>query len=117
MKILFVRPPRYKWPFHSENSSFWQPLAFASMAAVLRENIDGVNVKIVDCPILKMGWKTAEKMIEKENPDVLCIGDETVSASESFRAANIAKQSNPNVKVIAGGVYFSNMLKDSLLIS
>ncbi len=35
MKLLFVRPPRYMWPMNSESSSFWQPIGFASMAAII----------------------------------------------------------------------------------
>ena len=33
--FLFVRPPRPMWPFNGPSSSFWPPLAFASMAAML----------------------------------------------------------------------------------
>ena len=66
MKILFVRPPRWMWPFHSENSSFWQPLAFASMAAVLRENIDGIKLGIMDFPALRTGRKSIPEALKRE---------------------------------------------------
>ena len=114
MKVLFVRPPRYRWPFHSKNSSFWQPLGFASMAAVLRENIN-VDVKIIDCPIEEIGWKSVKANLLRENPDVLCIGEETVSSHEAIKLINLAKLLIPEIKIICGGVHFTHMVEDSLL--
>lgn len=114
MKILFVRPPRYRWPFHSEKSSFWQPLGFASMAAVLRENLDGVELKIIDCPVSKFGWKTTRRMIKREKPDILCVGEETVSAHEAIRLARLTKSLFPECMVIAGGNYFTYVFADVL---
>ncbi|MFO8015694.1 MAG: radical SAM protein [Candidatus Woesearchaeota archaeon] len=113
-KILFIRPPRFRWPFHSENSSFWQPLGFASMAAVLRENIDDIDVRIIDCPILKKGWKQVPKILRREKPDIICIGEETVSSNEAVRLIGIARQELPHSTIICGGMYFSFMIKESL---
>ena len=92
MKILFVRPPRYLWPFHSEASSFWQPLSFASMAAVLRDNIDGLRIKIIDAPAMKQGWKTTKKRVKREKPDILCVGEETVSSHEALKLVDFIKK-------------------------
>ncbi|MBD3309742.1 radical SAM protein, partial [Candidatus Woesearchaeota archaeon] len=114
MKILFVRPPRYRWPFHSEKSSFWQPLGFASMAAVLRENLEGINLKIIDCPVLKSGWKTTKQMIQREKPDILCVGEETVSAHEALKLIYYTKDLFPGCLVIAGGHHFTYMVNDTL---
>ncbi|MFC1734128.1 B12-binding domain-containing radical SAM protein, partial [candidate division KSB1 bacterium] len=114
MKILFVRPPRYMWPFHSENSSFWQPIGFASMAAVLRENIDDITLKIIDFPVIRVGWKKVASYLQREKPDILCIGEETVSVHEAFRLVKLAKQMFPDIKIIAGGMYFTYMVNDSL---
>ena len=109
MKILFVRPPRHFWPFNSESSSFWQPLGFASMAAVLRK--EGFNdVEILDCLPLKIGWKSLREELEKRKPDILCVGDETASFYESVRLMGLAKELNPNVICIAGGYHFGNTI-------
>ena len=83
MKILFVRPPRYRWLMNSESSSFWQPLGFAYMAAVLREN--GFDVEILDCLPIKMGWKTLKETLRKKSFDIICLGDETASSNESIK--------------------------------
>ncbi len=115
MKVLFVRPPRYMWAFLSENSRFWQPLGFASMAAVLRENIDDIDVKILDFPIMKIGWQKVPIYILREKPDVLCVGEETVSAHEAIRLIEMTKEMFPECKIICGGVHFSYMIKDTLM--
>src|SRR3989344_2071632 len=112
MKILFVRPPRYMWPFNSESSSFWQPLGFASMAAVLREN--DFYVEIIDCLPLKIGWSTLRRKIESKNFDVLCVGDETASANESIKLTKFVKEIKPKATTIGGGYFFPYMENYSL---
>ena len=112
MKVLFVRPPRYMWPFNSESSAFWQPLGFASMAAVLREN--DINVRIIDCLPLKIGWKTLKKMLEKISYDILCVGEEVCSIYQGLMLINSVKEIKPETIIVAGGYYFTNMIKDSL---
>ena len=112
MKILFIRPPRYMWPMNSESSSFWQPLGFANMAAVLREN--NLKVDILDCLPLKIGWKSLRKEIRVRNPDIVCVGDETASFHESVRVINLVKELNKETICVAGGYYFGNMVEESL---
>src|SRR3989338_3117819 len=114
MKILFVRPPRYMWPLHSRRSNFWQPLAFACLAAFVRENIDGLKLKIIDCPTEKIGWNSTEMRIKQEKPDVLCVCEETMSSHEALKLAKMAKDHFPECVVVAGGVYFGNIVEDSL---
>ena len=114
MKVFFIKPPRYLWPFHSERSGVWQPLGFASMAAVLRRSLPDLDVRIMDCPALKMGWRTLEVALRADPPDVVCIGEETASAPDGLRLAELAKAVGERIITIAGGVYFSYMIEDSL---
>tara|TARA_B100000315_G_C14578905_1_gene589405 strand:+ start:889 stop:2406 length:1518 start_codon:yes stop_codon:yes gene_type:complete len=114
VNILFVRPPRTFWPFNSESSSFWQPLAFCSLAAILREKLDFVNVKILDCLPLKIGWSSLKDHIERIKPDVVCLGDETASSHESIKVVSLVKEIDPNIKVLGGGYFFGNMIEESL---
>ncbi|MCB9359019.1 radical SAM protein [Candidatus Woesearchaeota archaeon] len=111
MKVLFIRPPRYMWPMNSESSSFWQPLGFASMAAVLRED-GGFEVEILDCCIEKIGWRSLTKIIEKKSYDALCIGEEVSSVDEAFKLIKTSKHFHPDSLVICGGYYFTHMEKD-----
>lgn len=114
MKITFVRTPRYVWPFNSETSAFWQPLGFMSLAAMLHAAWPQWSVRIIDCPGGKVGWKTLGSILESDPPDVLCIGEETVSSHEAFRLAALVKQQHPQTIVIAGGVFFSYAAEESL---
>ena len=114
MKVAFVRTPRYVWPFNSETSAFWQPLGFMSLAAQLEASRPDWAVKIIDCPGSKIGWKSLLSMLNSDWPDVLCIGEETVSSYEAMRLARIVKEQHPHTFVIAGGVFFSHTPEESL---
>ncbi|MFH0977815.1 MAG: radical SAM protein [Candidatus Woesearchaeota archaeon] len=114
MKILFAKAPRYQWAFHSSHSSFWPPLGFCSMAAVLRENLD-VKVAVRDLPAAGIGWKHVAPILRHEKPDVLCLGEETASSHEALRLASLAKELNPEVKVIVGGCHFTFTAENTLL--
>ena len=112
--ILFVRTPRYLWPFNSTFSAFWPPLGFCSMAGVLREQFPDLHVAILDCPALRIGWRSLERTLRARRPDVVCIGEETVSSIEGRRLAGLVKQIDPDTIVIAGGVYFSYAVDETL---
>ena len=114
MRILLLRPPRYVWPFNSETSAFWQPLGFLSLAAAIRRKIPQVEIQLWDCPAEKCGWQTLQRRLAEQPIDVLGIGEETVSAHEAIRAAQGVKKLYPNSLVVAGGMYFSYTIEESL---
>lgn len=96
---------------NSESSSFWQPLGFASMAAVLREN--DFNAEILDCLPLKIGWKSLEKEIRTRRPDILCVGDETASYYEAVKLIDLTKSIDKGIICVAGGYHFGNTIPES----
>lgn len=106
--IRFIRTPRYLWPFNSAASAFWPPLGFCSLAAEVRQRFPNLRVSILDCPALRIGWQTLENHLLADPPDVVCIGEETVSAPEGLRLAGLARQLHPKTIIIAGGVYFGS---------
>ena len=105
--FLFVRPPRPLWPLNGPSTSFWPPLAFASLAAALREKIRDLRVAILDAPALKMGWRTLESEIRRREPGYIGIGEEAVSCVEGLRLARLAKDCG--ARVIAGGCFFGHV--------
>lgn len=105
--FLFVRPPRPLWPLNGPSTAFWPPLAFASMAAALREQIPDLRVGILDAPALEMGWKTLTSTLQSLHPRYVAIGEEAVSCVEGLRIAKLAKALG--AQVIAGGCFFSNV--------
>ena len=110
--FLFVRPPRPLWPFNSPSSAFWPPLAFASMAAMLRERLRDLRVEILDAPALEMGWRTLAAEIQRRGPAYVGIGEEAVSCVEGLRLARLAKAYG--AKVIAGGCFFGHVAPQAL---
>jgi anaerobic magnesium-protoporphyrin IX monomethyl ester cyclase len=110
--FLFVRPPRPLWPFNSPASAFWPPLAFASMAAMLREQVPDLRMEILDAPALQMGWRTLEAQLRQKRPAFVGIGEEAVSCVEGLRVARLAKASG--ARVIAGGCFFGHVASEAL---
>lgn len=84
------------------------------MAAVLREQMGGLQIKILDAPIIKAGWRTTKELIIAEQPDVVCVGEETVSSHEAIKIVQFVKQEFPTCRVIAGGPHFSHMAEHTL---
>ncbi len=110
--FLFVRPPRPLWPFNSPASAFWPPLAFASLAAALREHIPDLHVEILDAPALEMGWRTLETELRRCAPAYVGIGEEAVSCVEGLRLAKLAKELGS--RVVAGGCFFGHVAPQAL---
>ena len=72
--FLFVRPPRPQWPFNGPHSAVWPPLAFASLAAALRDKVHNLRVEILDAPALHLGWRSLEKELRRLQPAFLISG-------------------------------------------
>ena len=110
--FLFVRPPRPLWPFNGPSTAFWPPLAFASLAAALRDGIRDLRVEILDAAALSIGWRTLGAELDARRPAYVGIGEEAVSAVETLRLARLAR--GIGAKVVAGGCFFGNVARDAL---
>ena len=110
--FLFLRPPRPLWPFNGPSSAFWPPLAFASMAAALRQAFSDLEITILDAPAIEMGWTSLTAELRRRRPTYLGIGEEAVSCVEGLRAAKLAKECGATV--IAGGCFFGNVASEVL---
>jgi anaerobic magnesium-protoporphyrin IX monomethyl ester cyclase len=109
IKVLFVRPPCHLWPILNESDNFVMPLNFPALAAYLRREMQDVELKILDCLPLKIGWKSLERVIADERPDVLLVGDMIVYMHEGMRLCRMAKELDPEVVTIAGGTFHSHL--------
>jgi radical SAM superfamily enzyme YgiQ (UPF0313 family) len=110
--LLFVRPPRPIWPFNGPGSAFWPPLAFASLAAAVRDELHDIQVAILDAPALRMGWRTLEQHVRSVKPTYVAIGEEAVSCADGLRLAALAK--SLGAQVLAGGCCFGNLAAEVL---
>jgi anaerobic magnesium-protoporphyrin IX monomethyl ester cyclase len=113
-KIIFVRCPKYMWPWVNESDNFLFPIGLPIVAAAIREKIKDVSIKIIDCPPSKIGWESLEKMLREEKPDIIGAGEEALYHHETIRLFKLAKKIDPAVITLAGGHYFSWMVEDSL---
>ena len=109
-KFILVRPPRYLWPFINESDNFLLPLGLPSIAAAVMRDVPGVEVKIIDCPPLKIGWRSLRGILEAEKPDFVGAGEEALYNHEALRLFSLAKEINPRAITIAGGHFFSWMV-------
>lgn len=112
MRLLFVRPPKYIWPYMNEQDNYLLPQALVCLGAEARRQ--GHEVILLDCMPLKIGWKTLEQKIRELKPDVVLAGDsETLYAHESGRVFQIAKSISNKIFTVAGGVHFSHACEDA----
>lgn len=112
-KLLLIRPPRYLWPFINESDNFLLPLGLPCIASAVRQKLPEVTVKIIDCPPLKIGWKSLGRILRQEKPDFVGAGEEALYHHEAARLFGLAKEINPEVTTIAGGHFFSWMVEYS----
>ncbi len=114
IKIVFVRPPYHLWPIINESDNFLLPLAYPCLGAFLKQRMVGIEVKVIDCLPLKIGWKSLREIIAREKPDVVGVGDKVCYAHEGIKVVQMAKELNPGVITIAGGHFHSHLPKYSL---
>lgn len=114
IKVLFIRPPYHLWPIINESDNFLLPLAYPCLGAYLRQKIKGIEVKVVDCLPLKIGWKSLGKIIVEEGPDVVGVGDKVCYMHEGMKALKLAKEINSDVVTVAGGHFHSHLPEHSL---
>ena len=107
MKVLLVYPPR---GFNTKD--LMPPLGLAYIAAVLEEN--NIKVEVVDAEVERLSWKALRKRYRESKPDVIGITSLTESRFESFKAAEIAKQTVPDSIVVMGGPHASLTSEDIL---
>lgn len=113
-KFILVRPPRYLWPFVNESDNFLLPLGLPSIAAAVMRDVPDIEMKIIDCPPLKIGWKTLGEILRKEKPDFVGAGEEALYHEEAFRLFSLTKEIHPESVTIAGGHFFSWMVEYGL---
>lgn len=108
MRVLIVQPPRKYWPFTSEGDNFLLQQALPTLAAPLREA--GMDVQVIDCMPLHIGWRSLADEIKRIDADVICCGENhALYASEALRFFRMCKEVSPRSKTLAGGGHFTNL--------
>lgn len=109
-KIFFINPyPHYAKGINE--ATIYPPLGLAYIAALLEKN--NYQCKIIDANILQMPNNDVLKLIEEENPDVVCI---SINISTVKAGISLAKdvKTKFNKRVIMGGVQASSVPERTL---
>ena len=113
MKVLLISSPRYYWPYMNEDDNFLLPQSLVCLASVLRR--EGVDVKIKDCMASKVGWRSLNRWIREERPDVIGVGENhALYIQETVKVLQLAQEIDPGIIRVGGGSHFSNLLEESL---
>ena len=111
MRVLLVDPPKRPWPLLRD--TVIPPIGLAYLASYLRAS--GVEVNVLDCTALNIGWDGLRGILERLEPDLVGAGGPTCYSGEAARVLSIAKDAVPGVVTVAGGPHFTFTAEESLL--
>ena len=83
MRVVIVQPPRMYWPYTSEGDNFLLQQALPALAAVLRAE-PGIEVHVIDCMPLHIGWRTLAEELKRLDPDVVGCGENHADTDAVF---------------------------------
>lgn len=114
MRVLLVQPPRYYWPYIGEGDNHLMPQWLACLGGMVRRA--GHEVELVDCMASKIGWRALAELIRARRPNVVGVGENhCLYAHEAIKALSLAKQIDPAITTVAGGVHFTNLVEPNLM--
>lgn len=99
MKILFVRPKPSKETIGLQHVMIVEPLELEVLASLVGNDDEPV---IIDMILEK---KQIGYFIKNEKPDLFCVTGYITNVSAMIYYCRIAKQINPNIITVAGGVH------------
>lgn len=108
MKTLFINPPirnlvQAETPrFVTTERGYSPPLGLIQIATCINQSRDH-EAHILDAQVLGLNFDEMKEEIKKINPDVLGMSAITFTLLDSLYIAEIAKEVNPEIKVILGG--------------
>jgi len=113
MRVLLIDPPCDYWGYAGGGDFCAPPIALATLAAYLEKY--GIDVAILDCNVNKIDFPNLKLEIIKYNPDVLGLPSSMMCfIPAALRTASIAKEINPKIFTVGGGVQFSLMPQEVL---
>ncbi len=95
----------------------WSPSpGLLALSAYLRSR--GIDAGIVDATVLPRPWRDLERILHREQPDVLGIANiGTLFTYDAINAARLAKTVSPRTTVVAGGPHFTFLPEESLRLA
>ena len=108
MKILFINPQlknliQAETPkFVTGSVGYSPPLGLLQIATCINKNTKH-EAKVLDAQVLELGLDGIKRAIKKINPDIVGLSAFTFTLLDSMNIAQMAKEINPEIKVVFGG--------------
>lgn len=109
MRVVLVQPPRPYWPYTSEGDNFLLQQALPALAGALLGE-PGIDVHVIDCMPLHLGWRSLADELKRLDPDVIGCGENhALYATQASRFFRMCREVCPRAKTIAGGGHYTNL--------
>lgn len=108
MKVVLINPPSFNTiqsclpKILDEGRGFTPPLGLMYVAAQIEKETKH-QIEIIDAQVEELTYDKLKTEIEKRKPDVVGITTMTFTLIDVIKTAKIAKEVNPNIKIILGG--------------
>lgn len=113
IKVVFIEPPKDVWFVMGEYLP--PPLGVLQIAAYVEREVDGVEVKVLDCNAQQIGWAGMENQLKSYNPDIVASSSlATCNAYAVIRTLETAKRVDSNILTVVGGQHFTTQADESL---
>ena len=106
MRILLLRPPRLTWAHVDEETNNILPLAYPCLAAYLREKLPEVEITILDCNPIRMGFRSLHDYVRRNRFDVVGFGSETIYVYDDQKVMRWIREYHPDTKIVVGGRHY-----------
>src|SRR5271157_3129366 len=110
LDALLLQVPHKMWPLVSEGDNFLPPQALLQIAAVCEQ--EGLHVRVLDCCVMRYGWKTMRRVIERWSPAVVGVSGPITWARENLQGLKIIKEVNPEIATVFGGPHATLVPQD-----
>ncbi|UCE95928.1 MAG: cobalamin-dependent protein, partial [Candidatus Bathyarchaeota archaeon] len=113
MKILFIEPPKDIWFVMGEYVP--PPYGIIQLAAYVEREVEGIEIKVLDCNAQKIDWGAMEQRVESFDPDI--VASSALATCNTYviaRTLETAKRVNPDILTITGGQHFTATAQESL---
>lgn len=113
MKVTLVSPPYTFWKpgteFLAPLLGHYPPMGLLSLAAYVREHLDGITFTVIDAAAQALSRQEAAREVVKSAPDVVGITMTTSMVPDAEAIARAIKTALPRVPVVVGGPHVSGV--------
>ena len=95
-------------------TTVWPPVSLVITGSILKDK--GYEIKIIDCPIENVDWNLLEVILREFKPSFILSSISTPTLESDLDIVKIAKEIDPEAKVVVFGVHVTEMPEDAFKI-